>query len=227
MLKEKIIKYFARYFYPQNIFANYIISELDQLDDEKYLVDAPCGNGETSWHFSKRSKLNVIGVDNNEESIYRAKFNFNSNNLNYILGDIIEETNKLESFDYYCVINSLFLLNDVEVLLNNVYAKINEKGKLFVILPNIDGKNYKWFNLRNKNYNKLKLKKEEFAAYFNLFKFHVVKVNPIAYAHHYGRIDTKLLSIFSHFYLRILNYFQSILHIGSPNYFLIVCEKQN
>ncbi len=224
MIKSTIIKYISRNFYPQNVFANAIIKELGMFDMEKLLIDAPCGNGETSWHFSKVKNLNILAIDNDGQSMKQARYNFNSAKIKFIIGDIIEETRKLEKIDFYCIINSLFLLSEVEELMFNIRLKLNSNGKLFVIVPNVYGKNYNWFDSRNLNFNKLALKKEEFSEFFKKFNYKVKSVTPIAFAHHYGRFDTKFLSILSHFYLSLLNYFQTKLRIGSPNYYLIVCE---
>ena len=224
-MKEKIIEYFSRHFYPQNIIAKAIIQDLNK-NSSQILIDAPCGNGETTWHFSNLKNLDVFGYDHDLQSINIAKKRFKANNLFFLQEDILLINNHQKKVDYFCMINSLFLFSDPKAVLKSAKNMMNKKGLLFVILPNVRGKNYKWF-IKNDNKNKLELLNETFEDYFNDLGFEILKTKYLAYTHHYGRSDIKLFSLFSHIYLRILNTFQTCFKIGPPNYYLLILQNKD
>lgn len=226
-MKRRIIKIMSRYFYPQNIFAKSILKHLTFSKTEQVLIDAPCGNGETSWHFSKKRKLKVMGYDLDHVSIENAKANYQAHNLKFEVKNIFDVITNQQHANYFCIINSLFLLHKPEEVLQKLSVNIQRNGLLFVIVPNIEGKNYKYFNKSNEGVNKLILKPHQFEGYFKDNGFIVKKIEPIVHAHSYGRKDVKLFSVFSHFYLTFLNYFQTKYSIDTPNYYLIVSSPLN
>jgi SAM-dependent methyltransferase len=226
-MKKKIISFMSRYFYPQNNFAGAILKFIDRKKGVKQLlIDAPCGNGETSWHFAKRPYLDVFAYDLDEQSIATAKANFKAPNLVFEAKSIFDVFPNLSQVDYFCIINSLFLLPDPEKILSSVREKMKDDSLLFVIVPNVQGKNYKWFIERNAGFNKLVLNSEEFASYFGKQGFEIKTTESLAYAHNFGRTDVRFLSVFAHVYLTVLNGMQKAMSIGTPNYYLIVLKRK-
>jgi len=224
-MKKKIIGFMSRYFYPQNIFAKSILKFVKPSGNRKVLIDVPCGNGETSWHFSKNKNLSVFGYDIDEKSIENAKFYYRCENLKFSAENIFDAIDFHKNADYYCIINSLFLLPEPKKILLNISDSMKQSGFLFVIVPNTNGKNFKTFNSLNKALNKLILEKKDFDAFFDECDLKIKNVEGIAFTTNYGRKDVKFFSIFSHLYLTLLNFFQTFFTIGSPNYYLIVLEK--
>jgi 2-polyprenyl-3-methyl-5-hydroxy-6-metoxy-1,4-benzoquinol methylase len=224
-MKEKIIRILSAYFYPQNVFAKSILRYISTTDSEKKLIDAPCGNGETSQHFAKNKNLSVFGYDLNDKSIANAKKNHTAKNLNFETANIFDVMTRHTAVDYFCIINSLFLLPEPDRLLREAKNTLKKDGRLFVIIPNVEGKNFKWFSQQDKDLNKLLLNFDEITPYFKRCDLEVKEIKPIAYTHNYGRKDVFLFSVFSHFYLSVLNFFQTNLSIGNPNYFLIVSSR--
>ena len=222
-MKHAIIKYLLRFSYPQHQFAKSILRLIDS-NTKSELVDIPCGDGITSWHFARLNNLTVYGYDISPTSIENAENNFSRNNLFFEIADINEAIPKHASAKYFCIINSLFLLPQPDSILKNVHTSITNDGSLFVIVPNINGPNFKWFQEHNPGINKLLLAESEFKEYFSSCGWSVQKTIPLAYARTYGRKDTAMFSVFAPIYLSILNYFQGLFN-GTPNYFLIVLKK--
>ena len=225
LIKRKVITLMSKHFYPQNIFAKSILKYIVKNNDKKILIDVPCGNGETSWHFSTNKSLSVFGYDIDVKSIEIAKSNYSTRNLKFGVKNIFEVINSHTNADYYCIINSLFLLPEPISILKNIANNIKPKGFLFVIVPNINGKNFKEFSKTNTFLNKLVLDKKDFNLFFTECGLKIVDIKGIAFTSNYGRKDVKLFSIFSHFYLSILNIFQTFFFMGAPNYYLIVLQK--
>ncbi|MBC7411572.1 MAG: class I SAM-dependent methyltransferase [Bacteroidia bacterium] len=225
-LKNKLDNYIAKHIYPQTIFARTIVA---QIDKKKLctIIDVPCGNGETSWHLSalKNAKVNAYDID--EDSIHNAQKNFVSPNLAYATQDILTALTLHTSINYICIINSLFLLPYPETIVKNAYNTLAKGGKLFILIPNTEGKNYLYFKQSGQDYiNTLVLNYNEINNWFNTLALPISSVIPIAYAHHYNRTDTKFMSALSHFYLEAVNYIQTKFKIGKPNYFLITLDKK-
>ncbi len=223
-MKQAIIKYLLRFSYPQNVFADAIINCID-VTGKNDLVDAPCGDGITSWQFSRVSNLTVYGYDINPASVQNAKNNFKRSNLHFNVADISDVISKHAHAKYFCIINSLFLLPKPEEILKALHDESEEDRELFVIVPNINGRNFKWFEKHNPGVNNLILGEREFAYYFAKQGWMLKNATPLAYVHSYGRKDTSMFSVFAPLYLRILNYIQTRLENKTPNYFLLQLAK--
>src|ERR1051326_3701074 len=206
-MSKNLIKHIASYFYPQNIFARSILYELKRKDGIHVIIDAPCGNGETSFHLSKIKNAKVFAYDISETSINNAKNHFAAKNLFFESCDILNVFEKIQQCDVFCLINSFFLLPKQELILSSIHKILNKDGLLMMILPNIVAKNYVHFlkHETNKTVNNFLLGKKDFTSYFNKNGFQVKKEKGIIYTHYYGRKDTQWLSVFSHFYLTFLN----------------------
>lgn len=218
----------AKYSYPQNVFGKSIVSELKEKKNISTIVDAPCGNGQTTYDLSKIKHCNTFGYDISQKCIDNAKEFFFKENLRYEMCDIFQVFGKHQKIDVFCLINSLFLLPQQDLLLKNIHEIINDDGCLMLILPNIEGKNYRNFLLKDKkniNINTLLLNSSQFTDYFAERNFKIKKMKGIVYTHFYNRFDVKLFSVFSHFYLSFLNIIQSFFKIDSPSYFLLELTK--
>lgn len=225
---KKLTKYFAPHFYPQNVFGKAICAELKNKDNINIIIDAPCGNGETTFHISKKIiHAEVFGYDISPECIQNAKRNFQRTNLKFAVSDIFNIFENHKRCDVFCVVNSLFLLPNPDLLLQSIYKILPSDGWLIVIVPNIEGANYKSFlsTEANRNINRFVLNKNEFNSFFLKYGFKVKTEKGIVFAKIYGRVITKYLSVFSHFYLSFLNAIYSIFKLNSPNYFLLTLTK--
>ncbi|MBK7667516.1 MAG: hypothetical protein IPJ32_09375 [Sphingobacteriaceae bacterium] len=126
------------------------------------------------------------------------------------------------------IINSLFLLEAYDSILKSLHQSVSSnKAYLLVIIPNTEGRNFKWFQSQGTNENKLVLKENEIESFFAGYGFKTKLIKPICYTHHYNRTDVKLFSIFWAVYLNILKRIQTFLKIGTANYFLIALTPKS
>jgi trans-aconitate methyltransferase len=225
-MKQALISFFCRFSYPQRVFASAILKFID-VSTVGGLVDAPCGEGATSWTLSKYRNLKVYGFDISPESIKKAKNNFKRENLSFEVSDVHDAVNSCNNVKYFCIINSLFLLPEPSKLLESVKIKLLPGGRLFVIVPNTENENFKWFQANNPGVNKLVLCESEFQTFFSSAGWELDKVVPIVYARSFRRKDVAFLSIFAPIYLQILNSLQELFGIGKPNYFLLVLKTND
>jgi 2-polyprenyl-3-methyl-5-hydroxy-6-metoxy-1,4-benzoquinol methylase len=223
-MKQAIIRYLLRFSYPQNVFADAIINCID-INSKNEMIDAPCGDGITSWQFSRVNSLTVYGYDINPTSVQNAKNNFKRKNLFFEDADINAVISKHSHAKYFCIINSLFLLPKPDAILKALYDESKDDRELFVVVPNINGRNFKWFEKHNPGVNNLILGERDFADYFAKQGWRLKNVTPLAYVHSYGRKDSAMFSVFAPLYLRILNYIQTRLENKTPNYFLLQLTK--
>ncbi len=226
MVKQLITQHIAKHTYPQTVFAKAISAQLTTTNNI-VLLDAPCGNGETTWHLAQHaSNLVVYGYDLDGASIARANSNFKATNLTYAVNDVHQAIAQHNPIYYICIINSIFLLPNPEALLTTAYQKLSSGGKLFVLIPNTAGRNYQYFEQSGQAHvNNLVIHQPHITTWFASIGLAVSSVTPIAYAHHYNRTDTKFMSVLAHYYLNVLNSIQTALKIGTPNYLLITVNK--
>ena len=225
MLKRLLLKYN----YPQIVFAREILKHLRNSGKPlNTIIDCPCGNGETSFNIAKATNAKVIAADISSDSIKRCKTNFHASGLTYEVNTIENVIGSQKQFDVFCIINSLFLLENYDSVLKSLQKSSTlNKAQVLIIIPNTEGKNFKWFQSQNTNENKLVVKESEIESFFNGYGFKTEFIKPICYTHHYNRTDIKLFSVFWSFYLNFLNTLQSSLKIGKANYFLIALTSQN
>jgi trans-aconitate methyltransferase len=222
MLKKNIIRSLSRFNYPQRVFAMKIIGMMNRYKaSPDLLIDCPCGNGETSYHFSFAAKQ-VLAADLSKESIQNARENFARPNVEFKVADIKEIIQSSPMAGVFCLLNSLFLMDNAEDILKLLHGKANrDKSLVFIILPNTKGKNFSWFQSRHPAENKFVIEEHNIKSYFSQRGFNVKTIEPVAFTHHFNRRDVKLFSAFWPLYLGFLNRFQSAFKIGIPNYFLI------
>lgn len=217
-----------RYNYPQIVFGKQIADYLLRSGNSfNTIIDCPCGNGETAWYIARLIHSKVIAADISEEAIQNAKRNFSGAVTNYFVKDIETILATEKEFDAFCIINSLFLLENHDNILRSLKESITANhAPLLLIIPNTEGKNFKWFQSQNTNENKLVIKESEIESFFAKYGFKTNTIKPICYTHHYNRKDVKLFSVFWSVYLNFLNNIQTFLKIGKPNYFLIALNSK-
>ena len=231
-LKAALIKWMAKFFYPQITFAASIKRHLPK-ESAFTLIDAPCGNGETSYHFARMANATVRGCDIDDKSLGNARRHFSLPNLTYEQQDIRSLVAESPRFDAFCIINSLYCLPDCERVLSQLRDLMHSDAQLFIIVDNIEGgENYRRFAASHPVTPKKSpssqlhaLKNAEFHSFFESLGFVVKDVTPIVYTHSHHPLAGRLLSIFCHFYLAALNVFQTSLRIGQPNYYLIRLQR--
>ncbi|HTA81634.1 MAG TPA: methyltransferase domain-containing protein [Bacteroidia bacterium] len=225
-MKKALVKYIQRFSYPHSVYISAIKPFINHIE-KTILIDAPCGNGATSWCLSAIKSLEVFGYDISEESIQTAKDSFSRSNLYYYVADIHNVISKHEDMQYFCIINSLFLLPEPDKILEKLRGALNKEGKLFLVVPNIHTNNFKWFQKNYPEVNKFTIADSEFGDYFSSRGWHVQKISSIVYARTFNRKDVKFFFVFAPLYLKALNFVQTILKIGKPNYFMLVLNKSN
>lgn len=231
-MKESIIKWIARFHYPQITFAESIKRHLPEKNAFT-LVDAPCGNGETSYQFARMANATVRGCDLDETSLETACRNFSAFNLTYEKYDIRSLVAESPRFDAFCIINSVYCFPDCERVLSQIRDLMHSESQLFIIVDNIEGgENYRRFVASNPAPSNRApssqlhgLTKDEFRPFFESLGFAVLDVTPIVYTHSHHRLAGRLLSIFCHFYLAGLNVLQTSFRIGLPNYYMIRLQR--
>jgi SAM-dependent methyltransferase len=215
--------YLLRFNYPQIAFAGTIRRYLQSLENyPNLIVDCPCGNGETAFHLSRTGPVKVYAADLSTEAIESAKQHFSNEKISFICESIQKTLTSIHTECVFCIINSLFLLPDAEGILRDLKTQMPLKiTKLLLIIPNTEGKNFKWFQQHNNAENKLVIPAANIHSFFQSRGFKVERIEPIVYVRHFNRKELRFLSIFWSSYLNILNSAQSFLKIGKPNYFFI------
>lgn len=223
-LIKRILRF---YVYPQYLFAKRIADECNKSRGQKVLlIDAPCGNGETSFYFAKKMNAIVKAYDISEQSISIAKNHYKLPNLDFYKKDIFDAIEENDSIDVFCIINSLFLLTRPEELLIRLRSKLKDDGELFIIVPNILGENFKKFQIHQPNVNLFQLTSEKFDSYFQKLGYKVLLSKPIAYTPWFKRKDAEFLKIGAGIYLNSISFFKEKFNIGHGNYFLIKLIKK-
>jgi 2-polyprenyl-3-methyl-5-hydroxy-6-metoxy-1,4-benzoquinol methylase len=221
-----IKKFLLKYNYPQIVFGKQIVNYIRASGKpHSVIIDCPCGNGETSWHLSRLGK--VIAADISEKSIENARRNFSNPDISFSQRTIEAVLAEEKKFDVFCLINSLFLLDNYDQILRSLQLQITaNKAMLILVIPNTKGRNFTWFQSKDDQTNKLLIEEPKIRSFFETYGFNVQYIQPICYAHHYGRKDAKLFSVFWSLYLIFLNRIQSMLKYGKPNYFLIALSSE-
>ncbi len=218
---------FYKWQYPQYEFGYAVSNYVQRGRDNKKLLDAPCGNGETSYTIaSKNPGLPVFAYDISGAAISNANKNFGPlKNLHFAVADIFDVVNKHSEVDYFCMINSIFLLPDQNLLVDLVHKSLHADGKFMLIIPNIEGKNYKDFRADHPTFNSMELRDHEFADFMKKHNFKMIHREGVCFANFYGRIELKLFSYLSPFYFRFLNNVMKLFNKKTPSYWFMVFEK--
>jgi 2-polyprenyl-3-methyl-5-hydroxy-6-metoxy-1,4-benzoquinol methylase len=217
--------------YPQYVFARKIVSafrlHVPRGMQRGTLVDVPCGNGEISYTLSRLTNAVVEGYDISGSCIATASKRYHAKNLKFSIGDIHKVIAGKRELMGICLINSFFLLDGREELLEKCYKALNKNGLLVLIVPNISSRNYMNFTFENGRINKAEMSPMEISRMLETKKFKVIENQGICYVNYYGRKELKYFSIFAPFYLRMLNVIFSTFKSLEPGYYTIVCKKRS
>lgn len=107
---------------------------LKYLEEDKKLIELGCGNGRDSIYFSN-SNINVVAIDQSEQSIENLNKNKSNNKIEFIADDFIK-TNLLKNTEYDYVYSRFTMHSITEeeetILLERVYNTLKIDG-LFLI----------------------------------------------------------------------------------------------
>lgn len=228
-IKRFLKRLLLRYSYPRFLFAKQINLRVRERKFEgNLIIDAPCGAGLTSyWLAEKNQFAQVVGVDNNVVEINSISDDFKRENLRFEAADIYQMLdNQKQKATVFCLINSLFLLPDNSLLIQKINNVLYNEGQLFLIIPNIDGQNYKNFmKTEERTINIYEYTVKSLVEFMTKNGFSHVYTAPVARAYFYGRKELKYLSFLSPLYLYGLNFIQNILKSGEPSYWLVEFSK--
>ena len=213
-----------RFIYPQYVFSKEIkrLLKTRKVNYPRSIIDCPCGSGITTYNLAKWfPKDKFYGVDLDLEAINSAQSSFKFPNLQFEHNDIFDFLETAQKVDVICLINSLFLFENPQKLLEKLKEKIVHGGKMFVIIPNIEGKNFNIFQEKYPEVNKFTIKNLEIDAFFEHLDFQVHSVTPICFVHHFGRIEAKFLRFLFNPYLILIEKLNKFFKIQSANYFLV------
>ena len=231
-MKAFLKKQLHRYKYPQYLFAKKINERIHcmKLENDKIIIDAPCGGGETSYWLAKENQsAQVFGFDIDELRIKTIPGYLKNKNLHFAFADIYNMPDiQKEKVAVFCLINSLFLLPDNSLLIKKLTQVIYNGGHLFLIIPNIDGQNYKNFMKTEDNHiNIYEYSVKSLIDFVSQYGFSHVYTAPLAYAHFYGRKELKYFKVFFSLYLHLLNIIQTIFKAKQPSYWLVEFKKMD
>ncbi len=148
-------------------YNNFIIKKLLNIIEKnsfKKILDFGCADGYFIENLKKITNLNIIGIDNDVESILICK------NKNIQIFKNLEEINY--KFDFIYSLNTLeHIFNDLKIL-KHFNSKLKNNGKIFLYLPAFQ----KLFSSMDKKtghfrrYNKKAIKKKLIKAGFKIEK---------------------------------------------------------
>jgi len=132
--------------YPQKIWASEIITLLNEIGiSEKGIIDAPCGNGIISyWLLMNKIKTQFFLYDISEERCAIAKKiikKYDKDNRVKVESKNIYELEKFEQKNIWLLINSLYLLDDLDNLLHIIRDTANSEY-VIGIFPYLNKRNY-------------------------------------------------------------------------------------
>ena len=232
-LKTSILKFHARYHYPQWVFSRKITAYLNENNNPqlaKKFLDAPCGAGEVSHQLSKSfAKSTILGCDLSGEAISWARANFgHKDNLTFVEANVFDVLqSKPDFFDVICIVNSLFLLPKIDELMRLLHQSLNANGELILIIPNKDADSFLNFHSKHPSVNTFVVNLGQLENYLEHQNFKVVSkrealkinLNPYAWVNK--------LSLFKDFFLIAYNWYtERFAKNHVPAYYMVVAKKQ-
>jgi 2-polyprenyl-3-methyl-5-hydroxy-6-metoxy-1,4-benzoquinol methylase len=114
------------------------LDNITKKDDTIYILDAACGigfNTKMLIEYIPNSKL--IGVDMDEHSIIMANKYNNSDNIDYILGDLLTISYNVK-FDYIFFLEILEHIKSCNhhIIIDKLLSLLKDDGLLFISTPN-------------------------------------------------------------------------------------------
>ena len=219
---KNIRKILLQYKFPQQVFTKELKSLIGTHENLR-ILDVPCGGGMIAYALSKNGKNIVEGYDLSTNLINKAQKYFKRSNLSFQSKDIFDVLNREEQFNVVCIINSLFLLPKTDELLKKVWLSLKADGKLHIIVPNINSKNFIKFQKLNPGVNSFIKDKEDLISIIQKAGFALEYQKGIVNISFYGRKELKYMYSFASFYLLSLNAlsFKKL----EPSYYIISFNK--
>lgn len=124
------VHHLARYYWALAIIEN--------LQSAKSILDVACGGGYGSYLLSKKfPNIQVVGVDYDKAAIKKARKIYDNNNLEFIVGDVLEweKTIGNNTFDIIISFDTLEHVPHREIMLENIVQHLSKEGKLFLSTP--------------------------------------------------------------------------------------------
>jgi len=110
-------------------YHNYLLKHLGK--NLEYALDIGCGKGEFAKALAHRAKK-VIGVDLSEQMISMAKADTATDNIEYVLGDVMEL--ELENSKYDCIASIATMHHlPLEEMMRKAKAALKDKGVFMVL----------------------------------------------------------------------------------------------
>lgn len=110
--------------HPKHRLTNYHQFFVDNINEGDRVLDLGCGNGALSFDVAKKAKF-VKGIDKSERNIVICRKKYGRDNIEYVVGDIIEDLPK-EQFD--------------SIILSNVLEHIDNREEFLKRLPSISSR---------------------------------------------------------------------------------------
>lgn len=216
-LRLSVTRYKLLLALPQAEFSKQIVKTIVKhigADPEISFVDFPCGNGSISLRLAKyfpKSKFNCFDLDLDELNKLRQ--------VNSLKNIKVERRDIFEPLDLkancWLIINSLFLLEDLSLVVNNIAPTKH----VIVIYPNIKTNRYKKLIKQKPNLNLHSLNTLEVENLFKAKGYKVVETSGINFvSDNISKTAWKLLK-----YIPITERLMIIK--GSPNYYLSLFSK--
>ena len=210
--------------FPQDQFVAAIVASIknNNLPMPKLLVDAACGNGYTTLKLASYfSNTKFIGVDILSDFLQK-----NTKNVSFLQKDVHEFFENESELDNICLINALFLLPEPILLLQKIKDKLSTNGIFYLIIPNIEGKNFKRFQKISPETNTFIVSKKEMTQICEKLSFEICETKELVFTPFFNRIDTKFLFFIRHYYLTFLEFFNQKKNNQTPSYFLFVLKSK-
>lgn len=104
--------------HPKHRIMNYHQFFVDNIGKGDRILDVGCGNGAVAYDLSRKAE-SVLGIDINEENINYAKKHYQSDNLNFIIGNATKYQFK-RSFDIIVLSNVLEHIKNRTIFLQKI-----------------------------------------------------------------------------------------------------------
>lgn len=104
--------------HPKHRIMNYHQFFVDNIKKGDRILDVGCGNGAVAYDLSRKAE-SVLGIDINKENINYAKKHYQSDNLNFIIGDATKYQFK-RSFDIIVLSNVLEHIKNRTIFLQKI-----------------------------------------------------------------------------------------------------------
>jgi len=225
-MKKRMYRYIIRNLYPQKEFAHFIVDLIrkNNFDNIRNIADIPCGTGTTSYWIGRKLKNSFIfAADINSDKIEIAKENCARSNVSFCVANINDFVQEQSSnYDAICIINSLFLLSDPFEFLGRLNKNINHGTHLFLVIPNIQSQNYKFFSKMHPKINTVEWSIEKTLENLEKNNFKVVVQKGIIFVPYY-KLQLHL-SFLSFFIYRFFDYIKRMFY-HEPQYYLIWSVK--